>query len=140
MLFSLLLFGLTVRAVLRCSAEKFAFGVVGGATRAVLMLAGAYLALQQTSYFLLPGNLVVRRDVSASSALIGLLTLLVLIVGPLLSVALVVSSWKRFKDAPAAQEQQLRRPFSALLPVAVLDVTYVVFSVGLGVLNAEPGL
>jgi len=104
------------------------------------MLAGLYLAFQQTSYFLLPGNHLVIRDVSTTSALVVLLTVLVLIAGPLLSVALAWSSWKRFKDAPAAQERHLRRPFSALLPVAVLDVTFVVFSLGLSALNSEPGI
>lgn len=50
--------------------------------------------------------------------------------GPLLTIALLVTSYRRFRDVPAAQEQRVRRPFDAWLLPGLVDALNVVIAVG----------
>jgi hypothetical protein len=127
---SLLHLVLTIRAFLRSLSERFLFGIVVGLVRAALMVVGAIVSAKQATLFMLPG--MTLRSPGSSSAPSGadVGILLVTILGPILTFAVLWVSWRRYQDVTAAREEVLRRPFDAWLPVGVLDAIYVVISVG----------
>ena len=130
MIFSLLHFVLTVRALLRCASEKYLVGVVGSLVRALLLVLGAVLVSKRSMIVMIPPlpTLTVNRAATESEP--SLVLPLLAIVGPLLTFALLWVAYRRFQDVPAAQEEKLQRPFDALLPVGIVDAIGLVIFVG----------
>ena len=94
------------------------------------MVVGAAISVKQAALFMLPGITLRTSGSTTAPAWAAIGILLVSILGPILSLALLWSSWSRYQHVPAAQEEALRRPFSAWLPVGLLDGIYVIISIG----------
>ena len=130
MVVSVLHLVLTVRALLRCVSERYVFGIVGGLARAALIVVGACIGGGGGAVVMLPG-LTLTLSPSGESSLERVLGQLVLsALGPALAFAVLWASYRRFHDAPAAEEEERQRPFRAWLPVAIVDAIYVVVMVG----------
>lgn len=125
MIFSVLQLVLVIRAFMRSAAEKFPVGIALGLARVALMLWAAAISFRQASIVIMSG-LTLRLPASGGT----LSAPFVALAGPLVSFAVLAVSWKRYRNAPAANEEKLRRPFEAWLPVAILDAMYVVVMIG----------
>jgi hypothetical protein len=88
-----------VNAFVRSVQERFIVGIACGSIRALLLVASAFGAL----------------SARPSLALAGVA------LGPIVSFAALYIAYRRKKDAPAAQEERLGRPFVAWLPVTLFD-------------------
>jgi hypothetical protein len=132
MILSLLLFVLVVRAALRSYRERFPLGAIGGAVRAVSMIAALAIGFDSVGLVMMPGIKIGSASARAGapvSPAVALLPLVLEVGGPILSLVVAYRAWKRFQDVPAAQEEALQRPFDAWLPPAILDA--LVLAVGL---------
>jgi hypothetical protein len=128
-IFSLLHLVLTIRALLRCVSERYTFGILGGLARAGLMIVGAVIGFKQMAMVMLPGRLTLKLSPDAPSQALAVALLLVSIAGPVVTFAVLWISYRRYHDAPAAQEEKLQRPFGAWLPVGILDAISVAVAV-----------
>jgi hypothetical protein len=108
-------FAVTVNALQRCVRERFVVGIVGGIGRAALMITAIVLGFRLT----FPGT-------DGPSASHGAAFLMATMGGPLISFTTVVLAKRRAQNAPAAEEERLERPFTAWLPVAIIDAMFVV--------------
>jgi hypothetical protein len=118
-LVSIVHFALALNALLRCMRERFVVGIVGAVGRAALMVAVVVLGFRLT----FPGT----QDPSAKEAAAFLMAI---VFGPLISFTVLVIAKRRAQNAPAADEERLERPFTAWLPVAIIDAMFVVAALG----------
>jgi hypothetical protein len=129
MILSILHLVVAIRAALRSYAEGFLFGMVGGFARAAMMIAAFLLSFQHMGLIMLPGLTLRGSGEAAPSLGVSLGLALVVIGGPILSFAVLWAAWRRFQDVPAAQEEKLKKPFGAWLPVGILDAAYLLITI-----------
>jgi hypothetical protein len=114
---------LTIRAVVKSAAERFVPGVVGGVARATLLVVTPIVAFKAGASLL--GLHLSVRDANP----LLLVTTGLSVLGPLVTIAVLLVARKRYRDVPMAQEERLMRPFSAWLPVGVIDGIFVMIGV-----------
>ena len=129
MIVSLLFFIVLARAIWRCAEERWMPGVVAGVVRIVLVVATLAFAFHNWSLFMTGSFALQHRAARGVSAVARLALLVVQLAGPVLSCGILVVAYRRYSDLPAREEEKARRPFSAWLPVGVLDVVYVLVAV-----------
>lgn len=110
MLFSLGLVLAVLRATWFSARERYVAGVVAGVAR-IGLLALALYGMAGAWGLLLPA--APTRGVMFA----GVCNLL----GPIVTLVMIVLAYRRFRDVPAAEEERAQRPFRAWLPAAVLD-------------------
>jgi hypothetical protein len=122
--FSLLQVVLCVRALTGCRREHFVPGVLGAVAR--LAFAALLAAAMVTSPLaLIPG----LNKPALASGVAALATVVAAIGGPMTSFAVLALAHRRTRDAIAADEERLGRPFMLWLPVASFDAVSVVLQV-----------
>jgi hypothetical protein len=131
--FSLLQLIACVRALAVCLRERFAVGVAGGVARIGLMVLQA-AALASSPLSLIPGlhRPAMLEGWAGTATVVGALG------GPVVSFGVLVVAYLHARNVPAAEEERLRRPFTAWLPVGVMDGIFValqLFGLWLGVGN-----
>lgn len=112
-----------VNAFVRSVQERFIVGVACGCLRALLLVAGGVGALWARSVRA-PGMEAPVPPSAATS-----IALAAVVLGPIVSFAALWLAHRRKKDAPAAEEERLGRPFGAWLPVALFDAAAVAINV-----------
>lgn len=119
-----------LRALFVCFKERFSFGGVAAVARLVLLVVGVI------AYFV-----VLARSGAAPEAQASPPQAIVLVAalwgGPLTSFVTLWQASRRAHDVPAAQEEQLGRPFDAWLPVALIDAVWIVIQIGAYTIGAE---
>jgi len=114
---------LTIRALVKSAAERFVPGVIGGVVRTALLIVTPVVAFKAGASLL--GMHVRLRDTDP----LLLATTGLSVLGPLVTIGVLVVARERYRDVPMAQEERLMRPFSAWLPVGVLDGIFVMIGV-----------
>jgi hypothetical protein len=124
-------FLLTIRALLRSVAERYVLGIACGILRAALLVAGEVIAFVHGSIISpSPLRFVLGAPTNAAPSLaVSVGVVAIVVVSPVVTFGVLWSSYRRFHEAPAALEAKLRRPFSAWLPVGVLEAMFVVATV-----------
>jgi hypothetical protein len=117
-----------INAFVRSLRDRFIAGVAGGLVRALLLVAGTAAALW-----------IRATAVSGSGAPVpaapAAMALAATILGPLVAFAALWLAHLRKKDASAAEEERLGRPFTAWLPVALFDAAFVAMNVFASVIS-----
>jgi hypothetical protein len=130
-IFSILHLVLAIRAAIRSHTGRFLLGSVGGIVRVLMMIAAVALSFDRVGLLLAPSLAIGGPRASAPvSPAVSLLLITLALGGPLLSFVISYRAWRRFQDVPAVQEEALQRPFSAWLPVGILDALYLLIPVG----------
>jgi hypothetical protein len=107
-----------VLAIVRSSAARFVPGAVAGMAR--LAMAIVALPLIFVSSF---------RSTDGPSPLVAVGVFVLSVGGPLLSFGTVFAAYWRARDVPMREEESMRKPFVAWVPVALLDGLNVVLLV-----------
>lgn len=108
-----------VRATWHCVAAGWKPGILLGLVRIGLMLASLFYAVRSWSIDVAPGGALTRGQATAS-----LLLAAAQLLGPAVSGLVLLLAYLRCRDVPAKEEAAARRPFSAWMPAAVLDLVY----------------
>jgi hypothetical protein len=119
---SVLQFAAVVNALIKSMTGRFMLGTVGAALRAVLLLIGAGGAVW-SRFVHYPGSAV------PAPALASLMVLAAAVLGPVISAVVLWVAHRRSRDVPMADEERLRGPFNAWLPVGLFDAVFVVVNV-----------
>jgi hypothetical protein len=119
---SILQLAAVINALVRSLQARFIVGIASGCVRALLLVAGAFGALWARSV----GASVTEARVPVLATSMALAAT---VLGPMVSFATLWLAHRRKKDAPAAEEERLGRPFTAWLPVALFDATFVAINV-----------
>jgi hypothetical protein len=111
-----------VNAFFRSVAERFLVGAIGGAVRVLCLLVAGVGSVRFAFHHMAASNTPLPA-VEALAVLIGT------ILGPIVTFVVLWVAHRRRKDAPAAEEEQLARPFDAWFPVGLLDAGFVLINV-----------
>lgn len=112
-----------VNALVRSLQSRFAAGIVAAIVRGLLLAIVVVSALSRTPNVQAPGT-----DAPVPTQM-SWAVLVAAVVGPIVSFAALWLAYRRKRDAPAAQEEVVGRPFTAWLPVALFDAAFVAINV-----------
>lgn len=107
-----------VRAVWVSVRERWWFGVAAGAARVMLFVAAVFAIVEGKGARF--ANVDARPSPAAAIAVIASAVL-----APIVSSATLGLAYRRYAGVRAADEERLRRPFDAWLPVTLFDAVFV---------------